>query len=132
MCHKGDCCEPCPPPTKTVKVWVPNKVWVETPHTHLVRVCEYVPTVVNVTVCKLVPQQQTFKVTCFRCVPEHKTETFTVLVPRKVAFEATRTVARCVPVQEKVTVCRLVPHTVAKQVPCDSCCPAPCFHKCCR
>jgi hypothetical protein len=135
MCHKGDCCEPCPPPTKTVKVWVPHKVWVETPHTHLVRVCEYVPTVVNVTVCKLVPQQQTFKVTCFRCVPEHKTETFTVLVPRKVAFEATRTVARCVPVQEKVTVCRLVPHTVEKQVPCDTCetcCPPPCCHKCCR
>jgi hypothetical protein len=44
-------------------------------------------------------------------------------------------VARCVPVQEKVTVCRLVPHTVAKQVPCDTCdtcCPPPCYRKCCR
>jgi hypothetical protein len=121
-CH--ECCEPCPPPTKVVKVWVPCKVEVEVPVTRVVRTCQMVPTTVQVTVCRLVPQQQTFKVCSYRCVPEQRTETFTVLVPRQVAYEAVRTVARCVPVQEQVTVCRIVPRTVQKQVPVEaSCCP---------
>jgi len=131
-CHKhDDCCEPCaPPPTKTVKVWVPNKVWVETPHTRMVRTCEYVPTVVRVQACRKVPQQQTYKVCAYRCVPEQRTESYTVMVPRRVPFEATRTVARCVPVQERVTACRMVPRTVVRQVPAASC--AACEETCCQ
>jgi hypothetical protein len=123
-----------------VQVWVPCKVWVETPVTRMVPSCEMVPTTVQVTVCKLVPQQQTVKVCAYRCVTEQRTEAFTVAVPRCVPYEATRVVARCVPVQEQVTVCRLVPRTVEKQVPVETCCyPAPSgggfFHKakrCCH
>ncbi len=125
--HSCDCCcEPCPPPTKTVKVWVPCKVWVETPVTTMVRTCEMVATPVQVTVCKMVPKQETVKVCSYRCVTEQKVETFTVLVPKCVAFEATRTVARCVPVQEQVTLCRMVPRTVEKVVPVETCCYTPC------
>jgi hypothetical protein len=137
--HKHDCCEPCPPPTHTVQVWVPNKVWVEVPCTRMVRTCEMVPTAVQVTVCKMVPKQEVVKVCCYRCVAEQKVETFTVMVAKCVPFEATRTVARCVPVQEQVTCCRMVARTVEKQVPVETCCYTPatscCCHKakrCCR
>jgi hypothetical protein len=128
--HRDDCCEPCPPPpcTKTVKVWVPCKVWVETPVTTMKRVCETVPETVQVTVNKMVPVQKTFPVTTYKCVSEPKVETCTVLVPRQVAYEATRTVAKCVPVQEKVQMCRLVPRTVQKQVA-EECCVT--FTACC-
>jgi hypothetical protein len=119
--HKQDCCEG-PPPTKVVKVWVPNKVWVETPVTRMVRTCEYVPTPVQVTVNKLVPVQRAYKVTTYQCVPEQVTQTYTVLVPHQVAFPATRTVEKCVPVVEKVILCRMVPRTVQKQVPVTGCC----------
>jgi hypothetical protein len=68
----------------------------------------------------MVPQQQTVRVCCYRCVNELKTETFTVMVPK------------CVPVQETVTCCRIVPRTVVKQVascnPCETCC-TPCCGK---
>jgi hypothetical protein len=133
-CCGCDCCEPCPPPMKTVKVWVPCKVWVETPCTKMVRTCEYVPTPIQVTVCRMVPQQQTVRVCCYRAVCEQKTETCTVMVSRCVPCEATRTVARCVPVQEQVTLCRMVPHVVQKQVPCcETCVPCCCKpKKCCR
>jgi hypothetical protein len=120
--RKHDCCEPCPPPTKTVKVWCPNKVWVETPVTTLVRTCEWVPTPVQVTVCKLVEKKEVVKVTSYKCIAEQKVETYTVTVAKCVPFEATRTVAHCVPVQEKVTCTRLVAHTVEKQVPVETCC----------
>jgi len=136
--HKRGCddcaesCE-CAPATKTVQVWCPNKVWVEEPCTRLVRKVECVPTVENVTVmksvpsqqtfkvttCKMVPQQQTRKVTTIKCVPVEKTETYTVQVPKQVAFEATRTVTKCVPTEEKYTATRLVPHQVAKEVACE-------------
>jgi hypothetical protein len=126
------CCECCPPPTKTVRVWCPNKVWVETPCTKMVQVAECVPTTVQVTVCKMVPQQQTVRVCCYRCVSEQKTETFTVMVSKCVPYQAMRTVAHCVPHQETVTCCRMVPHTVVKQVaccnPCETCC-TPCCGK---
>jgi hypothetical protein len=134
--HHGDCCEPCPPPTKTVKVWCPNKVWVETPCTRTVRTWECVPYTYQVTVCKMVPQQQTVKVCVNRCVPEQKTVTCTVMVARKVPYEATRTVARCVPVQEKYTACRMVCRTVEKQVPVEtcgeSCESSSCYTPCCE
>jgi hypothetical protein len=131
-CAPADPCE-CAPATRTVQVWCPNKVWVEEPCTRLVRKVECVPTVENVTVmksvpsqqtfkvttCKMVPQQQTRKVTTIKCVPVEKTETYTVQIPKQVAFEATRTVTKCVPTEEKYTATRLVPHQVAKEVPCE-------------
>jgi hypothetical protein len=117
--HKDDCCEPVQ--TKVVKVWVPNKVWVETPVTRMVRSCQYVPTTVQVTVNKVVPVQKTYPVTTYQCVPEQVTQNFTVMVARQVAVPATRTVAKCVPVVEKVVMCRMVPRTVCKQVPADDC-----------
>ena len=129
---KNDCCDCCPPPTKTVRVWCPNKVWVETPCTKMVRVAECVPTTVQVNVCKMVPQQQTVRVCSYCCVSEQKTETLTVMVPEFVPYQATRLVAKCVPVQETVTCCRMVPRTVVKQVaccnPCETCC-TPCCGK---
>jgi hypothetical protein len=123
-CHH-DCCEPCLP-TKTVRVWVPCKVWVETPVTTMVSTCEMVPTTVQVTVCKMVEKQEVVKVCSYRCVTEQRVESYTVQVARCVPFEATRTVSRCVPVQEQVTLCRMVPHTVEKQVPVECCCYTPC------
>jgi hypothetical protein len=137
--HHDDCCEPCPPPTKTVQVWVPCKVWVETPVTTMVKTCEMVPTIVDVTVCKMVQKQEVVKLCSYRCVTEEKKEVFTVMVPRCVPYEATRTVVRCVPAQENVTVCRMVARTVEKQVPVETCCYTSCceggHHKarrCCR
>src|SRR5262249_46035737 len=132
--HKDDCCEPCPPPTKVVKVWVPKKVWVETPVTRMVRTCEYVPTPVQVCVKKMVPQQQTVQVCTYRCVPEVRQEVCTILVARQVPYTATRCVAKCVPVPETVTLCRMVPRTVQKVVPVETCCePVGCGPRpCCR
>jgi hypothetical protein len=82
------------------------------------------------------------QVTCYRCVPDVRTEKVTVLVARQVPYEATRTVCVCVPHQETVTLTRLVARVVEKQVPvttaaygpgpcecapaCDTCAP-----KCC-
>ncbi len=134
--HHDDCCEPCPPPTKTVKVWVPCKVWVEQPVTTMVRTCEWVAVPVQVNVCRLVPRQETVKVCSYRCVAQQQTSTCTVMVSRCVPYEATRTLVRCVPVEEKVTLCRMVPHVVEKQVPVETCCYTPCCesghrHHCC-
>jgi hypothetical protein len=125
--HCGDCCEPCPPPTKTVRVWVPCKVWVETPVTTMVRTCEMVPTTVQVTVCRMVEKQEVVKVCSYRCVTEQRVESFTVMTTRCVPYQATRTVSRCVPVQEQVTLCRMVPRTVEKVVPVETCC-----YSCCE
>lgn len=124
---KPDCCE-CPPPvkTKTVKVWCPNKVWIETPCTVMRKVCSTVPETVQVTVNKMVPSQQSYQVTSYRCVPEIKIETYTVQVPHQVAYPATRTVTRCVPVHETVQLTRMVPRCVTKEVPVESCCTAIC------
>ena len=131
LCHRDCCepCEPCPPPTKTVKVWVPCKVWEEVPVTRLQRVCEYVPRVCNVTVCRTETRQVTSQVTCWKCVPEQQTRTCTVMVSRTVPYQATRTVCRCVPHQETVTLTRMVARIVEKEVPCCEttvCCEPPC------
>ena len=131
LCHKNNCCDCCPPPTKTVRVWCPNKVWVETPCTKMVSCSECVPTTVQVTVCKMVQKQETVRVCCNRCVSEQKTETYTVMVSKCVPYQATRTVSRCVPVQETVTCCRMVPHTVVKQVACSNGC-NDCCNSCCN
>jgi hypothetical protein len=121
-----DCCDECPPPTKTVQVWCPNKVWVETPVTTMVRTCQMVPTSVQVTVCHRVEKKEVVKVNYCRCVAETKVENFTVMVSKSVAYPATRTVARCVPVEEKVTCTRMVARVVEKQVPVETCCYTPC------
>jgi hypothetical protein len=131
LCKRhDDCCEPCcPPPTKTVKVWVPCKVWEEYPVTRMERTCEYRPVMHQVTVWKKEQHQEQFQVTVWKCVPEQHTETYQVMVPHQVAYQATRSVNVCVPHQETVTLTKMVAHTVEKQVPCEvTCCSAPKSH----
>jgi hypothetical protein len=119
-CHdKNKCCKPCY--TTEKKVWVPCCVTVECPVTKCVKVCTPVTECIKVTVCKPVCVQETFKVNYTKCVPEVKTETYTVLVPHQVAVPCTRKVAICVPVVEKYTACKMVPVTVEKEV-CEPCC----------
>jgi hypothetical protein len=127
--HNNCCCE-CVP-MKTVRVWCPNKVWVETPCTKMVRCTECVPTTCQVTVCKMVPKQITCQVCCCKCVPQQITQTYTVMVSRCVPVQCTRTVAKCVPCQETVTCCRMVPRTVVKQVACCNPCNS-CGNSCCN
>jgi hypothetical protein len=124
-CLHHDCCEPCPR-TKTVREWVPCPVVVEQPVTKIVRTCQWVPTPVPVTVCRMVPREERVQVCCYRCVSEPQTRTCTVWVPRCVSYEATRTVVRRVPVEEKVTLCRMVPRVVQKEVPVTPRCCTPC------
>jgi hypothetical protein len=123
-----DCCEPCPPPpTKTVKCWVPCKVTEQVPVTTCKRVCVEVPVKVNVTVCRTVVRQEKVQVCAYRCVPEQRTETYTVNVTRCVPYQATRTVRVCVPYQETVTCTRMVARTVTRTVPVEcapECAPA--------
>jgi hypothetical protein len=115
-----ECCVPAK--TKTVKEWVPNKVWIETPHTHTERFAVKVPYTYEVTVNKSVPVQESFQYTTYTCVPEQITQNYTVHVARQVPYQATRTVAHQVAVQEKVLQCKLVPVSVEKQVPVTECC----------
>jgi len=131
MRGKDCCCEYCPR-MKTKKVWVPCMVVEECPVTTYKRVTECVPHTVKVTVCKNVPVQEVVKVTTWKCVPECKTENYTVMVKRCVPYTATRCVSHCVPVCEKYLATRCVPVCVAKQVPvCEtSCCEEePCCKK---
>jgi hypothetical protein len=129
--HRQGCCY-CPPPvkTKTVKVWVPCKVWVETPVTVMEKVCEMRPVTCKVTVMKQEWREEKCTVTVYKCVAEQKVETYTVMVKKMVPFEATRCVAVCVPVQETVTCTRMVCRKVEKQVACVPCCCEPV--KCCK
>ncbi len=128
--HCGDdCCEPCeapPPPMRTVKVWVPEKVWEEKPVTVMKRICEQRPVTCKVTVNKIERREEKVQVTCYKCVPEQKTETYTVMTTRTVPYQATRTVKVCVPYTETVTLTRMVPRKVEKQVPVEVCAAAPC------
>src|SRR5262249_46378042 len=71
---KRDCCDPCAcacecPRTKTVKVWVPCKVWVEEPCTKTVRVCEYRPVTKCVHTCKKEIRHENYQVTVCKSVP---------------------------------------------------------------
>lgn len=132
-CKKDDCCEPCCPKTKVVKVWVPCKVWEEVPVTCMQRVCECKPVTCKVTVYKKVMREEACQVTSWKCVPEQRTETFQVMKMTKVPYQATRTVTVCVPHQETVMETRLVARTVHKQVPVDCCSTSCCKPKCaCR
>jgi hypothetical protein len=127
-CFSHDCCDDCcPPPTKTVQVWVPCKVTVQVPVTHMQRVCEYRPVTCTVTTCRHDVRREAYQVTTCRMVPECRTENYTVMVPRQVAVPCTRTVPVCVPYTETVTLTRMVPVTVQKQVP-VACCARPCCH----
>jgi hypothetical protein len=110
------------PRTKSVQVWVPCKETIQVPCTRMERRVTCVPEKVCVTVNKMVPTQQKVKVCRTRCIPETKTETYTCMVPKQVACEATRMVTRCVPVTETYTACRMVAKQVQKQV---LVCPAP-------
>jgi hypothetical protein len=140
LCHRhkdccDDCCEPCPVRTKTVKVWVPCPVWQERTVTCMKRVCEHIPVKCQVTVNRPQVKEEKCQVTCYKCVPETKMETYTCLVQRAVPYEATRTVVHCVPHKEKVTCTRLVCRTVQKQVPVEAgcettCCKSRWFHRC--
>lgn len=136
--HKKDSCDPCAPPpceevrTKTVKVWVPCPVWVETPCTKMVKTTECRPEVIKVNTCKKEFRTEVVPVTRTRCVPECHQETYTVNVSRCVPYQATRQVTVCVPHTETTMVCRTVCKKVAKEVPvvesccnsCESCAPA--------
>ncbi|HXG12478.1 MAG TPA: hypothetical protein VNK04_22170 [Gemmataceae bacterium] len=126
LCGK-DCCD-CPR-TKIEKVWVKCPVWVEQCVTCLERVCEYRPVTCKVTVYRKELRQEVCQVTCCKCVPETRCETYTVMVERKVPYQATRTVCVCVPYQETVTLTRLVPRVVEKEVCVAACC-APCCAPC--
>jgi len=132
-CHRHDCCDACepacPPPTRTVKCWVPCMVTEQCPVTTCKKVCIEVPCKVKVTVCKTEVRQEKYQVTCYKCVPEQKTETFTVNISKCVPFTATRTVNVCVPYTENVTCTRMVTRTVSKQVAVE-CAPAPCATGC--
>jgi hypothetical protein len=133
--HKhDDCCDPCcPPPTKTVRVWVPCKVWEEYPVTSIEKVKECRPVVVKVTCYRQEWREEKCTVTCCKCVPEQKVENYTVLCKKLVPYQAYRTVKVCVPCTESVTCTRLVCRTVQKQVPIDTCCAAPCCETvCCK
>jgi hypothetical protein len=140
LCRRHDCCEeacePCPPRTKTVKVWVPCPVWQEHTVTCTKRVCQHIPVKCQVTVCKPQFKEERCQVTVCKCVPEMRTETYTCMAQKRIPYEATRTVVRCVPREEKVTCTRMVCRTVQKQVPVETCCAETssckprCFHRC--
>lgn len=123
---KDCCCEPCCVKTKTVKCWVPCKVWVEYPVTTCQRVVTCKPVTVKVTVMKRVEKQVPCQVTTCKMVPTQETYTQTVMVQKQVAFQATRTVKVCVPHTETVTATRYVAKQVMKEVPVTTCCKPVC------
>ena len=133
LCHKNDCCNPCPPcpRTKTVRCWVPCMVTECYPVCRTVRVKECYP--VTKQVCTYKTQYQTTMVPCTRtrCVPECKTVTYTCCKQVMVPYQAKRMVTVCVPCQETVTCCRMVPRIVEKQVPCCNPCVPCCVPVCC-
>jgi hypothetical protein len=132
--HNSCDCECEPVKTKTVKVWVPCPVIEESTVITYKKVTECKPVTCKVTVNKLVWKEEPYTCTTYKCVPETKTETYTVYTAKSVAvpctrkvavcvpYETTCKVAVCVPVVEKVTAYRCVPVTVTKQVPvCETC-----------
>jgi hypothetical protein len=121
LCGKrscDDCGAECPPPTRTVKCYVPNMVTVQVPVTTYRCVCTPVTEKVKVTVNKTVAHKETVKVTTCRTVTEVVPQKCTVNVVKQVPYEATRKIAVCVPVQQKVTLTRMVPVQVEKEITC--------------
>lgn len=121
------CCESscCAPPTRTVRCWVPCKEWVECPVTCMQRVCECHPVTCKVTVCKREIRQVQHQVTCWKCVPECRTENYTCMVPHCVPYQATRCVPVCVPCPAPAP---------APCCPTTTCCKPSCCHEqsCCN
>jgi hypothetical protein len=130
-CCGDSCCPKCPK-YKTVKCWVPCKVWIEEPYCKTVRCCEYKPVCKKVTCYRTETRCENYKVCTWKCVPREKTECYTVCVEKKTPYEACRTVCKNVPYEEKVQCCRMVKRCVEKQVPvCEPSC-KPCkSKKCC-
>jgi hypothetical protein len=131
-CRRKNCCE-CEPEcvrTKTVKVWVPCKVWVDVPVTCYERVCEQRPVVCKVTTCKTEIRKQNVQVTACKLVPETRTETYTVCVERQIPYTATRTVSVCGPHEDVVTATRMVCKLVEKEVAAATTCCNPCGSEC--
>jgi hypothetical protein len=133
--HKGCCdeCEPCCVRTKTVRKWVSCPTWEEYPTTCCRRVCESKPVTCKVCTYRREVRQESCQVTCYKCVPETRTENYTCYVRRSVPYQTTRTVCVCVPHQESYTATRMVCRTVTKQVPVETCCASsPCGSSCCE
>lgn len=134
-CCEASCCASscdacCPPPMKTVRVWVPNMVTEQVPCTRIERVCEQRPVVVRCTVNRYEQRQESYQVTTCRCVSEQRTENYTVHTCRTVPYQATRTVCVSVPHQEAVTCTRMVCRPVQKTVTVSACCDSGCDHGC--
>jgi hypothetical protein len=124
-CECNSCCEECPAPTRTKKVWCSCWVTEQCPTTCCRKVCTMVPEKVCVRVCRPVYKTVTCQETVCTCVAKHRVVTENVCVRRMVPVQATRTVRVCVPFQETVTCCRMVPRVVTRQVPCavaNACC----------
>src|SRR5262249_44411531 len=96
-CCKKSCCDDCCCCVKTVSCWVPNIVTEQCQVTCYKSECVQVPVKVKVCVYKHETRTETCNVTCCKCVPEQRTETYTCMVPHKVAYQATRTCCKCVP-----------------------------------
>jgi hypothetical protein len=111
VCKKVKVCVPvtkqvCSYECVTEQVQVPVCKWECKTETVQVPVCKksWVCETVQVPVCKT------------RCVPETKTETYTVCVKKCVPYQATRTVCHKVCVPETHKVCKMVATVVEKQV----------------
>jgi hypothetical protein len=137
LCRKSSCCddpcaESCCPATKTVKVWVSCKVTEQVPVCCRQKVCEQVPVKKCVTTYRTETRQEVCHVTCYKCVPECKTETYTVQVKKCIPYTATRTVCVCVPHQEACTMTRCVKRCVEKEVAVTCGCESSCETSCCE
>jgi hypothetical protein len=123
LCRKkDDCCDPCPK-YKVETEWHSCKVPVCKEVRKLRCVEECVP--VCKQVCTYRTEHRTEMVPCvtWKCVPETRTETYTVCCTKVVPYTACRKVPVCVPCTTTVKVCKMVPTWVDVQVPaCDPCC----------
>jgi len=136
----NDCCDPCPRPTRTKKVWVSCWVTECCPVTRCKKVCVETPVKCMDNVCKPVWTEEKVQVCTYKCVQESRVEKVTVMVQKKVAYQTTRTVNVCVPHTETVQMTRMVARCVARQVPDTDChavvpcepCPTSCRQSCCR
>jgi hypothetical protein len=82
-------------PMKTIRVWCPCPTWEECPVTCYQRVCECRPVKIKVCCYHREVRQVPCQVTCWKCVPEQRTETYQVMVMRKVPCQATPCVSAC-------------------------------------
>ena len=113
-CGRPTCCPQTT--TCTQKVWVPEVIQKQVDVTVNKIVCEDQPYDYEVTVCKPETKTATQKVCTYKCETHTRDVQFTVCVPEKKT--ATRTVVSCKPVMEEhdqqFTV--MVPHKVEKEI----------------